>query len=173
MFNVHTKRRDVCYEKEKRKDWLSRAFPTDTSQHEELDRVATIEKNQWSLGLRLGSRKKLKDRWFHKCRSGIVNDYGVRFHDWGLSQDSWKSISWSVIHQRIVEIFQHGIEEQCQRSLRLGAKGSDRRNSTKRRYLLAKIKRSPKRPKQTTLSSYRDRRSKWINDSRTHSCGEI
>ena len=42
-----------------------------------------------------GSRKKLKDRWLHIYRSWIVKDYGDRSHDWGLSQDRWKSTSWS------------------------------------------------------------------------------
>ena len=43
----------------------------------------------------------------------IVKDYGDQAHDWGLSQDRWKSTSWSMVYPRIVEIYHyHRIEDQ-------------------------------------------------------------
>ena len=109
-----TKRKDaicVC-RKKKWKVWISRTLPTDTSQYKQLDRAVAIEKDQWSLGSRLGSRKKLKNRWLHICRSRIVKDYGDRSHGWGSSQDRWKSTSWSRVHLQIVEIPKRKIEDQ-------------------------------------------------------------
>ena len=112
--NYQMKGRDVCYGNEK---WKINSLPTlfqlTPIKHKQLDRVVIIEKNQWSLGLCLGSRKKLKDRWLHIYRSWIVKDYGDQAHDWGLSQDRCKSTSWSMVHPRIVEIYNyHKIEDQ-------------------------------------------------------------
>ena len=42
MNECGTKERDMYYEKEKWKVWLYPAFPNDTSQYEELDRVAIV-----------------------------------------------------------------------------------------------------------------------------------
>ena len=41
---------------------LATLFQLTPIKHKQLDRGVISEKNQWSLGLRLGSRKKLKDR---------------------------------------------------------------------------------------------------------------
>ena len=105
----------MCVEemRNERVNSLSTLFQLTPIKHKQLDRGVICEKNQWLLGLRLGSRKKLKDRWLHICRSWIVKYYGDRSHDWGLSQDRCKSTSWSMVHPRIVEIYYyHRIEDQ-------------------------------------------------------------
>ena len=122
---------------------LATLFQLTPIKHKQLDRGVISEKNQLLLGLRSGSRKKLKDPWLHIYRSWIVKDYGDRSYHRGLSQDRCKSTSWSMVHPRIVEIYYY--HRTSHRSLRLLAKSSDRGNSTKRRNLLVKLERPPKR----------------------------